>query len=50
MAKNGNRAKRNCHTGFLAFYNFHFKIAPIDALNSAQGNQTHFFKKAGYGT
>ena len=48
MAKNGNRAKRKCHTSFFAFHILDLKSVPdYSELNSTPGNQTHFFKKMG---
>ena len=48
MAKNGNRAKRKCHTNFFAFHILDLKIVPnYTELNSAPVNQTHSFKKVG---
>ena len=44
MAKDGNRAKRKCHTRFFVFDILDLKIVPnFSELNSAPGNQTHFF-------
>ena len=44
VAKNGNRAKRKCHTSIFVFHNSDLKIVPIDAeLNSPSGKQSHFF-------
>ena len=51
MAKNGNRAKRKCHTSFFAFHILDLKIVPnYSELNSAPGIETHFLKKSGCGT
>ena len=51
MVKNRNRAKRKCHTSFFAFHILDLKIVPnYSELNSAPGNQTHFFLKSGRGT
>ena len=51
MVKNGNRAKRKYHTSFFAFHILDLKIVPnYSELNSAPGNQTHFFLKSGCGT
>ena len=51
IARNSNRAKRNCHTSFFVCEFKNSKSVPIDSeLNSAPGNQTHFLMKSGRGT
>ena len=45
------KKKKKCHTSFFVFHILDLKIVPnYLELNSAPGNQTHFFKKSGRGT
>ena len=51
LVRNRGSAKRKCHMSFFVCEFKNFKLVPINSeLNSAPGNQTHFFLKSGGGT